>query len=172
MMCESALGDDVCKIIKSITGSLLNATSSCTVRLKAQYRQSNQWKGPRMLPQRFSVQRAVVQFEVSLPLPPEEASWRASGPDWPHWLPPPASDWHHSTARDIKQDNNSCLFLLLLTTLAHIVQNHIKLNDNWQIKGQYLSRRLCWNLIYEANIFSRSLSWQIIKCLIYFVTDL
>lgn len=147
-----------CMVIKSYNGSKPTANSSC---FKTYSRNSTQWNGLSLLPQHFSIQTAAVQWEVSLPRPWDEAPQRASSPNW---LPPPASDWHHCTARDIKKDNNSCSFFHILyqpdrhTTVS-------KLHD----KGNYLSLQPNWNQIWvQFKIFSRSLSWQVIDwCILW-----
>lgn len=79
-----------------------------------------------------SIQAAVVQFEVSLPRPPRWSTFREPAILTGPWLPPPASDWHHCTAKDIKQDNNSFSFLPIPsrpTRQAHIVHIHMWLHD-------------------------------------------
>ena len=131
--------------------------SLLVLRPIVRYRNSTQWNGLSFLPQHFSIQTAAVQWEVSLPRPWDEAPQRASSPNW---LPPPASDWHHCTARDIKKDNNSCFFFHILyqpdrhTTVS-------KLHD----KANYLSLQPNWNQIWvQFKIFGRSLTLIDVLC--------
>lgn len=93
MMCEAELWDNVCMIISQTLAHCRPPPRLVLKLIEYSIRTPPSEIRVSVLPQHFPIQTAVVQLEVSLPRPRDEAPQRASGPNRP-------PGYHHQPLTD------------------------------------------------------------------------